>query len=265
MNNFSVKTIKGQKDNEVSFCPSRGGIITSLKLKGKEVLYFDSDTFLDQNKSVRGGIPILFPNAGELKNNDIFPNLKRHGFAKNAEWQKEMTDISFIETLKANKETMSVYPYDFNLSIVGIFEKDGSFTLKQEVKNNENEKELPVSMGLHPYFKVLDDEKKNIKFNFEGGQTIEDQIDIWSNSGTVYIDNPKIKDSKAVLNIEIPQLGTMVLDISIEYEKVWIWSIPKSNFICIEPMMRGLNGLIDDPYNIKSNEGYSATLNIKLK
>ena len=52
--------------NEVSFSPERGGIITSLKLGGKELLYLDEETFRNPEVNVKGGIPILFPNAGPL-------------------------------------------------------------------------------------------------------------------------------------------------------------------------------------------------------
>lgn len=265
MKDYIIKTTKDQNNNEVSFSPSRGGMITSLKFKGKEILYFDEETFLDKDKSVRGGIPILFPNAGELEKNDIFPNLKRHGFAKNMEWKEDFRETGFKETLILNNDTKKVYPFDFDLSVSGIFEGDGSFTFIQEVKNLEGSKELPISMGLHPYFKVLDEEKKNIRFNFEGGDLAVEQMSVWENSGTVYIDNPKIKDPNATMNIDIPDLGTLILDVSIEYKKIWIWSIPKNNFICIEPVMRGLNGLINDPLEIKINEPFVANINIKLE
>ena len=261
MKNLNIKTIKDQNSgNEVSFCSYRGGIITSLKLKCKEVLYFDQETFLDKEKSVRGGIPILFPNAGELETNHIYPNLKRHGFVKNMEWEVESKESGFREIFKSNNDTENIYPFNFELSVVGNFEGDGSFTLTQE-----KDKNLPISMGLHPYFKVPDEEKKNIKFNFEGGNLAVEQINVWENSGTVYIDNPKIKDPKATLSIDIPDLGTLILNVSIEYEKIWIWSSLKSNFICIEPMMRGLNGLMNDPLEIKVNEPFVASLNIKLE
>ncbi|MEI7688825.1 MAG: hypothetical protein WCI91_01415 [Candidatus Nomurabacteria bacterium] len=266
MTKFNIKTVKDKSGyNEVSFCPFRGGIVTSLKLKGKEVLYFDQETFLDIEKSVRGGIPILFPNAGELENNHLYPNLKRHGFVKNMECEVESKGFGFKEVFKSNNETRNVYPFNFDLSVVGNFESDGSFTLTQEVKNMEKDKNLPISMGLHPYFKVPYKEKKNIRFNFEDGLSAEEQIEIWENSGTVYLDNPKVKDPNATTNIDIPNLGTLILDISVEYQKIWIWSIPKSDFICIEPMMRGLNGLVNDPFEVKINEPFMASLNIKLK
>ena len=45
--------------------PERGGLITEWRCKGKEILYFDQERFLDKDKSVRGGIPILFPICGD--------------------------------------------------------------------------------------------------------------------------------------------------------------------------------------------------------
>ena len=45
--------------------PERGGLITEWRCNGKEMLYFDLDRFLSTNKSVRGGIPVLFPICGD--------------------------------------------------------------------------------------------------------------------------------------------------------------------------------------------------------
>jgi len=66
MKEFKIITIKGPNNNEVSFCPERGGIVTSLKLKGTEIFYLDEETFQNKNENIRGGIPILFPNMGEI-------------------------------------------------------------------------------------------------------------------------------------------------------------------------------------------------------
>ena len=163
---FKIETIKFSKNSEVSFCPTRGGLVTSLKLKGKEILYFDEETFNSGESSIRGGIPILFPNAGELKENTLYPNLKRHGFARDLEWASLVGVDQFTETLSANQSTKDVYPYNFRLSISGKFEENNSFTLTQEVENKEIGMSLPVAMGLHPYIKVKNEDKKNIKFNF---------------------------------------------------------------------------------------------------
>jgi galactose mutarotase-like enzyme len=236
-----------------------------MKLNGKEVLYLDEETFKDKNTNVKGGIPILFPNAGPLTENSLYPDLEQHGFARKLEWQGQKMGDGFKETLSSNEETKKMYPYNFRLSITGNLEKDGSFTLGQEIENKENEKEMPVSMGLHPYFKVSNDEKKNIKFDFEGGNQAEDQIEKWANGEGVSIDNPKLKDPNAVIKIIIPSLGTMIIDSPIEYKKIWVWSMPGKDFFCVEPVMRDINGLINNPKMIKSKEIFKTSVNFKLE
>jgi galactose mutarotase-like enzyme len=245
--------------------PERGGIITSLKLHDVEVLYFDQETFADTSRSVRGGIPILFPNAGAF-NDPAFPLLKQHGFARERnDWKSEKDETSFTETLIADDETRAAYPYNFKLSLSGAFQKDGSFTLEQKVENLEDEKTMPVSMGLHPYFKVKDANKGHIKFNFEGGAYIQDSITLWGNGTFVSIDNPKIKDPTAVMEIIMPELGTLILDVSAGYEKIWVWSEAGKDFICIEPVMRDPGGLVTDPYQVAPKDSIALTVNFNLK
>ncbi|MBK5215463.1 MAG: hypothetical protein JJE53_01500 [Candidatus Pacebacteria bacterium] len=257
---FNVETLVGPQNSEVSFCPNRGGIITSLKLNGKEILYLDKTTFEKTGVSVRGGIPILFPNAGPITNS-ILP---QHGFARNLEWNNEVMVNGFKETLSTNDETKLVYPYNFKFTNSGKFKNDGSFTIYQEVQNLEDNKSMPISMGLHPYFKVPDDEKINIKFNFRGGKIVQDKANLWMNGEYISIDNPKVFDPEAIMEIIIPSLGTLMIDASIEYRKIWIWSLPGKDFICIEPVMRDINGLIDDPQFIEPNKTFTTKVSFKL-
>ena len=63
------------KNNYIKFCPNRGGVITNWVADGKEILYFDETRFMDKTKSIRGGIPILFPICGNLNNSSsVFGN-----------------------------------------------------------------------------------------------------------------------------------------------------------------------------------------------
>ena len=255
---FKIETIKFN-NNEVSVCPERGGIITSLKLNGNEILYLDESTFKDINVSVKGGIPLLFPQAGPITIESQFSDLKQHGFARNSnEWIFTKTENGFIETLKSNPETLKKYPYNFKFSIIGKFEKDSSFTLTQEVKN-EGDKEMPISMGIHPYFKVSSNEKENIAFNFPGGEIVKNETEKWSNDGTTSIDNPQN------LEVEIPTIGKINIKTTSEYQKIWVWSMSDKNFICIEPVMRDVNGLVENPEKIQPQNTFSASVNLKLK
>ncbi len=161
-----IETIKTD-GNEISFWTKRGGIIISLKIKNQELLYMEEETLFDWQKNVRGGIPILFPNAGPINGNE-FPKLKQHGFGRLLEWKmEEITKSKFSETLISNDVSKEIYPYDFKLTMAGEIENDGSISIVQNITNLEKDKSMPISMGLHPYFKVPNAEKKNIKFDFE--------------------------------------------------------------------------------------------------
>jgi galactose mutarotase-like enzyme len=261
---MTIETITLSDNTEVSFLPERGGIITSLTLQGVDILYLDQATLHDPARNVRGGIPILFPNAGAFERPE-FPLLKQHGFARQSQkWTAEKTSSGFKETLVSDQESLSVYPYQFKLSLEGKFEDNNSFTLSQNVENT-GDTTMPISMGLHPYFNVPNDEKPNIKFNFDGGAYIEQQIGQWSEGMFVSIDNPKTKDPTACMEVMLPTLGVLVIDACLEYRKIWIWSEPGKDFICIEPVMRDPGGLVDDPCEVQPKDIFRATVNFSLK
>jgi len=262
--NLKIETTKGPNNSEASVCPERGDLLTSLKFNDIEIIYLDEETFKNTEVNVKGGIPILFPNAGPLDDKNKFPNLEQHGFARKLEWISEKVESGFKASLSSTNDTKKVYPFNFKFSVLGDFEEDGSFTLSQEVENLEDSKELPISMGLHPYFKVPNEEKNNIKFNFEGGKFIEEQVEIWANGKAISIDNPKIKNPNIPMEITIPSLGTLIIDPSIEYKKIWVWSMPGKDFVCVEPVMRDKNGLINDPEKIKPRKTFTAKVNFKL-
>jgi len=262
---FKIETITTPEGNQVSFCPERGGIITSIQFKGREILYLDPITLQDPKVNVKGGVPILFPNAGPLESSQ-YPNLKQHGFARDSSrWKTEKTGHGFRETLVSSKETRNMFPYDFRFSINANFKEDGSFTMNHEVENLEENTELPLSMGLHPYFKVPQDKKDKIKFNFEGGKFIEEQVEVWANGKAVSIDNPKVKDPTAVIEVIIPSLGTLVIDVSSEYKKIWVWSMPGKDFVCIEPVMRNKGGLVENPEKIEPKKTFRTRVSFILK
>ena len=264
-NNLKIETIKTPEGYEVSFCPERGGIITSIKLGGKEILYLDEETLKNKDVNVKGGVPILFPNTGPVDNSK-FPGLKQHGFARNSsKWKSEINPRGFKETLLSDQENYESFPYKCQLSVEGKFEENNSFTIIQTTENLEENKEMPLAKGLHPYFGIPKGEKANVKFYCEGKEMLKEQMEVWPNGGTVSIDNPKLKNPEAVLEVLIPGLGILVIDASIEYQKIWIWSLPGKDFVCVEPVMRDAGGLVDDPQMIKPKESYSASVNISLK
>ena len=259
MNQFTspwpIEQISDARGNSMSYCSKRGGIITSLILQDQELLYLDETTFLDPQQNVRGGIPILFPNGGAVDSAD-YPSLKQHGFARNSQsWtsERDRKQLQFVQQLESDATSHAAYPFEFRLSVGAVVQPDNSICLIQEAENLETNKSIPLAMGLHPYFFVPQADKASVRFAFPGGEQIEHDRGTWLNGGTTYIRNPKLHDPNVIVTILIPHLGRLQLDISEVYEWIWVWSLPGKDFICIEPMMRGPGGFVDNPYFLSPN------------
>lgn len=250
-----------QGNDSVHVCPTRGGIITSLILEGQELLYLDNVTFQDLRKNVRGGIPLLFPNAGYL-DSPLYPGLKQHGFARqSAKWTGQANAYTFYETLVSDEETRAIFPYDFTYQVEGSFPTSGCFQLQQYITNHSS-KPLPVAPGLHPYFHVSHPEKEHIIWDFPGGEVIHRDYVHWSQGGTTSIPNPCTKDPSATLRIVFPNYAPLLLKPSPAYTYLWIWSLPEQDFVCIEPVFREAGEIVTNPHVILPGEilSYSFTI-----
>ena len=165
--NRGIFKFEKDKENFLEYCPSRGGLITNITLSSQEILYFDQERFFDGRKSVRGGIPILFPICGNLNESRLlfgtnYLNLKQHGFARDLEWKHEINYLqkSLRLSLSDSDFTWNYYPYSFSLLIDLILNKN-SFDF-QIIINNKSDSYMPVNFGLHPYFNISN--FQNIKF-----------------------------------------------------------------------------------------------------
>ena len=86
-----------QSGDRLRIIPERGGIVSEWRCGEREVLYFDQERYADPTKSIRGGIPVLFPICGNLPGdllqvNGVDHTLKQHGFARNLPWQLQLLD-----------------------------------------------------------------------------------------------------------------------------------------------------------------------------
>lgn len=264
-----IETLR-TKHGAISFSPERGGIITGIELPDahgtlREILYMDQSTFEDRGKNVKGGIPVLFPNAGPI-DNPKYPGMKQHGFARTtSDWESGMSENEFWERLNSDWDSMPQYPYRFLLEMRGRIQETGGVSLEQSVTNQETLLDLPVAMGLHPYFRVPADRKKDMRFEFAGGEKIEHGLEEWSNDGTISIDNPAVHTPDAKMRIVVPELGVLNIAASPEYKKVWVWSMKGKDFVCIEPVMRDEGGLVDDPEMVAPGETLRGQVTFSLE
>ena len=143
--------------------PERGGLVTAWCCDGRELLYFDQTRFADPGKSIRGGIPVLFPICGNLPG-DVLPvdgvnhTLKQHGFARDLPWKLQLLDDqSGVQlTLTDTEQTRAAFPFPFQV-VMALRPLAQALEIRTTVTHTGNGSGvMPFSFGLHPYFKVTD-------------------------------------------------------------------------------------------------------------
>ena len=250
-------------DSLIRIVPERGGLVTEWRSEGKDLLYFDLERFLDKDKSIRGGIPILFPICGDLSEDYSIAgkkySLKQHGFARDLPWSislikdKSGIRLKLIET----DYSRSQFPFFFTL-IMDVQLKEKSLQISVKIYNQSKDS-MPFSFGLHPYFQVSNLQK--IKIDGLPEKCIDqtnmkvtnasDQIRILA-KGVDFLSYPsssvKLFDSLSRNVIELIYQEPM--DTSV------IWTDPPRQMVCLEPWTSPRNSLVtgDRKLEIKPEE-----------
>lgn len=93
----------------------------------------------------------------QLSINEIGFNNAIHGFASFATFEvikEEVNEVEAILTLRyAYKGTQFGFPFPFVLDIQHIFSSDEGLEINYTIKNT-GEKDMPMVLGWHPYFKI---------------------------------------------------------------------------------------------------------------
>lgn len=148
----------GRLQAEIS--PDYGGMVISLKIEGREILFFDEAKAVFSPVSA-GGIPILFPFAGKtafdryvVDGRDFY--MPMHGLVKNRTFSVRKRGADFVELWVENDAAVIErnYPFAYELNVYYQIIKE-SLLIKIKIKNN-SEKVLIHGLGLHPYFKASD-------------------------------------------------------------------------------------------------------------
>jgi len=263
------------KNNYIKFCPNRGGVITNWVSEGNEIFYFDEKRFMDKTKSIRGGIPILFPICGNLNTSSSvfgkdFLQLTQHGFARDLQWQYSLNENekSLILTLNESKKTKKYYPFDFELKLE-VFLKINCLEFEITIFN-KTDNAMPINFGLHPYFNISDfknlefivnplncqNQEKNIISNtLDELKNVNLGVDLLMYSSGRSSFRDKIYKREVTLNHPYP------FDIGV------IWSDPPRRMICLEPWTSPRNSFVDGLRNIMipSNDSKSLNASIQIK
>ena len=249
-NDNGIHTIFKDKNNLINFCPSRGGIITNWVINDYQILYFDQKRFLDKTKSIRGGVPILFPICGNLERKSLFGDkfldLMQHGFAREQEWNFGFNQSrnTLCLTFSDNKETRKYYPYFFQIKIEITFSIE-TLIFNIEIFNKSNTI-MPVNFGLHPYFNISD--FNNIEFLNYSKCCLNQK-----NNNLVKTENLLRNSFKGIDLLMYSSGKTSFIDYGLKrkitltnpspFDITVFWSDPPRKMLCIEPWTSPRNSL----------------------
>ncbi|MFB1049956.1 aldose epimerase [Paraliobacillus sp. JSM ZJ581] len=243
---FVMYHLSNEDDSSwIKVCPERGGIIIGYGVNGKEYLYLNEETLYDRKQNIRGGIPILFPISGQLKDKQYDWNgetyqIPNHGLARIHPWEvidtscdEEKASISIL--FESSIGTKGIFPFDFEVVFTYTLKQNQMF-VHQSYRNLDT-KQMPIYPGLHPYFKT---ESKVVSLNTDA-TTYFDYNDNQEKPFDGKVDMEGLKEA-IVLETDHEKLEAQYdgdVDLRIEsatdFRYTVIWTEEEKDFICIEP------------------------------
>ncbi|NOJ95400.1 aldose epimerase [Corallococcus coralloides] len=232
-------------DCRVEVIPTRGALVTRMVVDGEDVLYLDESTVADLTKSVRGGIPVLFPNAGPLPG-DTYPadrkaySLPQHGFARKLPWTVRQAEESLLVLgLSSSEETLRQYPWAFDaqlaFSLVGR-----RLTLDFDLENRDT-RPLPLHLGYHPYFRVPQAQKAQARVETDATHAWDNrakhEVPFTGLDLTAQEVDMHLRDHSAPGTVleRGPSLSPVKLSWSGEFRMLVVWTLTGKDFVCVEP------------------------------
>lgn len=243
-------------NSQLEIVPERGGLVTRWNVGDRDVLYFDEARFANPELSVRGGIPILFPICGNLPDNTYTYEgktytLKQHGFARDLPWNVCDRDTnagaSLTLELSSSDRTREVYPFEFQLTFTYKLQGN-TLEIVQRYTNPSEDRVLPFSTGLHPYFLVRD--KSQLRFLIPSEQ-YWDQLD-----GSLQDFHGQFDFDRDEIDVAFSQLNThnatvydddrglqLKLEYNTPFSTLVFWTVRGKDYYCLEPWSAPRNAL----------------------
>ena len=234
-------------ETEAEVVPGRGGLVSRLRCGGVQILATDDEAVYGGEKNVRGGIPILFPTAGRLKDDryvasGVVRELKQHGFARDLPWYVVGEDAQegarLDMELLASPATMEAFPWDFRLAFT-VEVADRSLRILQAYENR-SETPMPLHAGFHPYFFVPDSEKSAVMIEAPaarawdkvGGREVPLQgFDLAAPEVSLSL----LQAGPTLARLTAPSLPAVEIEVSLELTRWVVWTLGGRDFLCVEP------------------------------
>lgn len=238
--------IDDHKEARVRVVPARGGLVSAWELQGYSLLYLDRETYGDLQRNVRGGIPILFPICGRLKedtyiNDGVAYHMPQHGLARRMPWRVKDTgtkDGAVLRLyLESDQETKASFPFDFRLEFEYRL-AGGELAILQSYYNCSQE-QMPLYPGLHPYFAAAGKEHWQLQVPADhchdlltGRQRAVSEAPDWQAAEQNFIYSGLSGQFAALHRND----GTAIsIGYSRQFSRLVFWTLGSKPFICLEP------------------------------
>jgi galactose mutarotase-like enzyme len=248
-------------------------MVTRFDVAGRPVLFLDPATLVDTTKNVRGGNPVLFPSPGPLAGERFVRQgrsgtMKQHGFARQCAWSVVQTSPREVTLeLASDDATRAQFPWDF-VARLRYALAGAELTVETRIENR-SDASMPFALGFHPYFYVPDADKARARiptaatraYDNVAKQMVDVQgpidlarkevdlhlVDHAANSATL-----ERGDDRIVVSADA-ELGRWV-----------IWTLPGSDFVCLEPWTAAADALNTGENLLALAPGASKTLTMTI-
>ncbi|MBB1465165.1 D-hexose-6-phosphate mutarotase [Vibrio sp. SG41-7] len=147
-----VKLVRVIHDKANAAISLFGGHVVSFQPQGQQdLIWMSQQAKFDGKTALRGGIPVCWPWFGRIA-------APAHGFARSSEWQlvehrESEAGVIVSLGLKPNKETLAVWPHQFDARL--NVEIGDQLKVTLDVKNTDSQP-WTFSGALHTYLNVDD-------------------------------------------------------------------------------------------------------------
>lgn len=234
----------------------QGGYVTEWKIKNPQGVWMDILYIGTELK--RTGIPILFPYYGPSES-----GMGQHGFGRNTLWRliNNAQEGAMLEITEKDlsSEIAKLYPYSFKAQIQ-IQVHDHAFTYTLSVQNTASSP-LPIAPGLHPYWTVAHDRKKEVVAeHYPEIPLAEINWDKNPPDDEFAFKNP--------VTITFPNYQLIIEDLSEVVSKLVVWSQPLDaadhDFICFEPVTLPRKSFDSSPILVQSGETWTMKVHFRV-
>ena len=215
---------------------------------GDEVLYLSPRARFGPRASIRGGVPVVFPQFA-----DTGP-LPKHGFARTREWEAVEIDASADHAcltlrLSDSPETRALWDHAFRATLAVALSEQLTITLSVE---NTGEEAIELTCALHSYLSVGDVRRASVegldgvryRDKVSGGDAVQrGAVEFRGEVDRVYCDPPgelRLRDEAAGRTVIVRTSGftdavvwNPWTDIAAAMDDLGADQFPR--FVCIEP------------------------------